>query len=57
LTTNRAEPAGSASTPATDVSGAGPSVPSVSARKSARKTDVLSGDCSGGTPGPSFVLT
>src|SRR6476620_5577707 len=54
LTTSSAEPAGSASTPATDCSRAGGSD---SVRKSARKTDVVSGARSGGTPGPSFVVT
>jgi hypothetical protein len=54
LTTSRAEPAGSDSTPETGWSWAGASA---SERKSARKTEVVSGERSGGTPGPSFVVT
>src|SRR5918998_3909280 len=54
LTTSRAEPAGSDSTPETGWSLAGGSA---SERKSARKTEVVSGERSGGTPGPSFVVT
>src|SRR5690606_18350379 len=56
LTTSRAEPAGNASIPETGASEAGAS-DWPSSRKSARKTEVRSGASSGGTPGPSFVVT
>src|SRR6185295_15659352 len=54
LTTSSAAPSGRASTPETAGSCA---VGSASERKSARKTDVVSGARSGGTPGPSFMVT
>src|SRR4051794_21080394 len=54
LTTSSAAPSGRASTPETAGSCAGGSA---SDRKSARKTDVVSGARSGGTPGPSFMVT